>query len=459
MDTSWRLGLAAHCFFANGGRRLHVQRVFVPTPAGVGAGPDGDVAAAELPVGGPPVLRWRARRPGAAGARIRVVTRPTPGAHDDSAAIDVEVHLDDRVDTYAGLVLGAGHERSVATVMRAVDPADVHALVWLDLGDAVTAPDALGEALLSPGPGGIQLVGGTDGAQPTAAALATGLAALADAEDVSIVALPDGADLPASECVDAAAALVAHCEEQRFRVAIVDPPAGLDTTGVLEFRSRFESSRAAVYHPWVLIADPDATDAGASDPVAVPPSGAVAGVYARVDLERGVHAPPANQALAGVTGLAGPSGAREQELLGPAGVNALRSVAGRGHLVRGGRTMSSDPEWRYVNVRRLFIYLEHSIDRGTQWAVFEPNGERLWTSVRRAVEDFLLTQWRSGALAGQTPDEAFFVRCDRTTMSQNDLDNGRLVVLVGVAPLRPAEFVVLRIGQWTADGDPDRPAD
>jgi phage tail sheath protein FI len=113
--------------------------------------------------------------------------------------------------------------------------------------------------------------------------------------------------------------------------------------------------------------------------------------------------------------------------------------------------MSSDPEWKYVNVRRLFIYIEHSIDKCTQWAVFEPNNSRLWKNIRRTVEDFLLVLWRDGALMGATPEEAFFVRCDRTTMTQNDLDNGRLICLVGVAPVKPAEFVIFRIGQWTAD--------
>ena len=138
-------------------------------------------------------------------------------------------------------------------------------------------------------------------------------------------------------------------------------------------------------------------------------------------------------------------------MLNPEGVNALRFFEGRANRVWGARTMSSDPEWRYVNVRRLFIFLEHSIDKSTQWAVFEPNNERLWANIRQTIEDFLLTVWRTGALMGTKPEEAFFVRCDRTTMTQNDLDNGRLICLIGVAPTYPAEFVIFRIGQWTAD--------
>ena len=141
----------------------------------------------------------------------------------------------------------------------------------------------------------------------------------------------------------------------------------------------------------------------------------------------------------------------EQDVLNPEGINCLRFFEGRGYRVWGARTISSDPEWTYINVRRLFIYLEHSIDRATQWAVFEPNNEELWLKIRLTIEGFLYDVWRSGALLGARPEDAYFVRCDRTTMSQSDLDNGRLICLIGVAPTKPAEFVIFRIGQWTAD--------
>jgi phage tail sheath protein FI len=141
----------------------------------------------------------------------------------------------------------------------------------------------------------------------------------------------------------------------------------------------------------------------------------------------------------------------EQDALNLEGINCLRTFVGRGVLVWGARTISSDPEWKYVGIRRYFAYLEHSIERGTQWTVFEPNGEVLWARVQRNIEDFLLNEWRMGALMGDKPESAFFVRCDRSTMTQSDLDNGHLVCLIGVALVRPAEFVILRIGQWTAD--------
>jgi phage tail sheath protein FI len=185
--------------------------------------------------------------------------------------------------------------------------------------------------------------------------------------------------------------------------------------------------------------------------IPLPPSGFVAGIYARNDVQRAVYKAPANEVVNSALGFELLLNKAQQEVLNPEGINCLRFFEGRGFRVWGARTISSDPEWKYVNLRRYFAYLERSIDRGTQWAVFEPNGEALWANVRRTVEDFLLNEFQMGALLGDKPEKAYFVRCDRSTMTQNDLDNGRLVCLIGVAPLRPAEFVIFRIGQWTAD--------
>jgi phage tail sheath protein FI len=203
----------------------------------------------------------------------------------------------------------------------------------------------------------------------------------------------------------------------------------------------------------VEILDPTAkNDPGAAPAtLQLPSSGFTAGIYARSDINRGVHKAPANEVVLGITKFMQNVTYARQAVLNPEGINALRFFPGRSNRVWGARTMSSDPEWKYVNVRRLFIYLEHSIDKSTQWAVFEPNNEALWANIRQAISDFLLVTWRSGALMGTKPEEAFFVRCDRTTMTQNDLDNGRLICLIGVAPTYPAEFVIFRIGQWTAD--------
>ena len=176
----------------------------------------------------------------------------------------------------------------------------------------------------------------------------------------------------------------------------------------------------------------------------------MAGIYAATD----VHKAPANVVIQGINltgGLAADVTKREQDVLNPVGINALRSFPGLGERVWGARTLSSDTDWKYINVRRLFIYVEKSIYNGTQWVVFEPNNDQLWALVRQSISAFLTTQWQNGALAGTTPDQAFLVQCDRTTMSQDDLDNGRLICLIGVAPTYPAEFVIFRIGQWTAD--------
>jgi phage tail sheath protein FI len=221
---------------------------------------------------------------------------------------------------------------------------------------------------------------------------------------------------------------------------VIDSPSQASTGDVCRFRAGLDSAFGALYYPWLYV-----------DEDALPPSGFVCGIYARHDANRGVHSAPANEAALSVTRLEKNVNHADQEILNSEGINTFRDVPGQGVLLWGARTLSPDSEWKYINVRRFLIYLEHSIEQGTQWATFEPNDERLWANIRSAIEDFLLGVWRDGGLFGTKPEEAFFVRCDRTTMTQNDLDNGRLVCLVGVAPTKPAEFVIFRIGQWTAD--------
>ena len=179
----------------------------------------------------------------------------------------------------------------------------------------------------------------------------------------------------------------------------------------------------------------------------------MAGIYARTDIERGVHKAPANEVIRGAVDLEFPVPKGNQDILNPRGVNCARDFRsdGRGIRLWGARTMSSNGEWKYINVRRLFLYVEESIDEGTQWVVFEPNDEPLWARVRRSVTGFLRGVHRSGALMGTTEDEAFFVKCDRTTMTQDDIDNGRLICYIGIAPVKPAEFVIFRISQKTIE--------
>jgi Bacteriophage tail sheath protein len=544
-DTNY-LAFAARAFFANGGRRLYVSRVFnfPRTNAGAIDGARFDACFARRPVGPaptpvpgaepPPRPVWRARWPGSAGQEIKVevtlrrgrnvIVRTPAGAFsrlstvrpfdlvevstaeavpdgipdpDDIRLVqrigdDLRLTDDDgvwqipaaarayqlqlqvvvtwggRSDVYTELAVHPNHPRSITRALGLKDSADDLALVWLQVpppGDEVVAASAqLLADLLGAVSQGFLSEGGSDGADLAVGDFAgeesdaddprkgaTGLNALTDVDDVAIVAMPDSVRF--GDDMTAVGLLIEHAERQRYRIAVVDPPADSSISDVRAFRARFDSKYAALYYPWVEIVDPTVVpDAGSPPPVLrLPPSGFVTGIYARSDIERGVYKAPANEVIRGIRKIETNVTFDRQSTLNPEGINALRFFPGRGNRVWGARTLSSDPEWKYVNVRRLFIFLEHSIEKATQWAVFEPNNERLWTSIRRSVEDFLFIQWRDGALLGSRPEEAYFVRCDRSTMSQNDLDNGRLICLVGVAPTYPAEFVIFRIGQWTAD--------
>ena len=204
----------------------------------------------------------------------------------------------------------------------------------------------------------------------------------------------------------------------------------------------------ALYFPWINVYDP--LTGGQK---LIPPGGHIAGLFARSDTLRGVHKAPANEIVKGVISLQANIEKGQQEILNPKGVNVIRAFPGRGILLWGARTVSTDPLWKYVNVRRLFIFIERSIDEGTQWLVFEPNNERLWSRVIATITQFLTQVWHDGALMGTTPEQAFFVKCDRTTMTQNDIDNGRLIVVIGIAPVKPAEFVIFRIAQTRSGAD------
>ena len=271
----------------------------------------------------------------------------------------------------------------------------------------------------------------------------TGLQAFLENGNVSIMAIP-GVTLP-----EVQSALIAFCENKKSCFAILDIPMELTKTNdVANFRDMYDSTYAAMYHPWLQM-----YDAGSKHAAYFPPSGAMAGIYARSDNERGVHKAPANEVVRGCTGLSCSYNTGEQDILNPLGVNLIRAFPGRGIRVWGARTISSNGLWKYVNVRRLFIYVEESIKANTNWVVFEPNSETLWSRVTRTIANFLATCWRDGALAGSSPDQAFFVECGPTTMTQDDIDNGRLICQIGIAPVKPAEFVIFRITQKTATGE------
>lgn len=322
--------------------------------------------------------------------------------------------------------------------------------------------DALGRSSASPAVAFTlgKAAGGTDGndgGEPVAADY--GLPSvpgkpfyyLKSLEAVAIVGTP-GSSIYADSDDIMVGAVIPHVEAQRsYRVAILEAGPGLLDSDYEDVRAQIDSSYAALYVPWVWTPNPLAVSGTSSAAqILVPPTGAMAGIYARNDVENSVAKAPANEVVLGAVDFERHINFAEQTILNPLGINCLRFFPDRGYLVWGARTASSDSSLMYINVRRYLIYLEHSIDNGTQWAVFENNGPSLWARVRDSIDSFLNNEYASGNLLGSSPSEAYFVRCDRTTMTQNDLDNGRMICVIGVCLLKPAEFVIFRIGQMTA---------
>jgi len=281
----------------------------------------------------------------------------------------------------------------------------------------------------------------------------TGFSGLEAVDEITMVSVPDLMAAYEQGAIDAETvkavqlAVIAHCELMGDRMAIIDPPPGLSAQQIKEWRvdgAGYDSKYAALYWPWVKVFDPaEGTNKF------VPPSGHIAGIWARNDGERGVHKAPANEVIRGAIELQTKITKNEHDLLNPIGVNAIRSFPGRGIRVWGARTLSSDPAWRYINVRRLFNYLEESILNGTQWVVFEPNDYALWSRISRTISAFLVNEWRKGALFGRSPSEAFYVKCDEETNPAEGIDAGQVVCQIGVAPVKPAEFVIFQLAQFS----------
>ena len=364
--------------------------------------------------------------------------------------ITITARLDDMVEVYENLSLKAGAlnyapvKTAKSELIRVeVEPkADAETVVPYELCGGTGS-----ELVLTPAGGSngtvLTVAAGTYLGKDDGPGKRTGLQAFLENGNVSIMAIP-GVTLP-----EVQSALIAFCENKKSCFAILDIPMELTKTNdVANFRDMYDSTYAAMYHPWLQM-----YDAGSKHAAYFPPSGAMAGIYARSDNERGVHKAPANEVVRGCTGLSCAYNEGEQDILNPIGVNLIRAFPGRGIRVWGARTISSNGLWKYVNVRRLFIYVEESIKANTNWVVFEPNSEALWSRVTRTIANFLATCWRDGALAGSSPDQAFFVECGPTTMTQDDIDNGRLICQIGIAPVKPAEFVIFRITQKTATGE------
>ena len=323
--------------------------------------------------------------------------------------------------------------------------------------DTVSILDAAGAAAL-PLEGSYALSGG--GVEPLTAAdfigdpgLRTGLGGLEALDDLRLIVCPDvlvgydGSPEAKERVKMVQTAMIAHCERSRYRFAILDTPPGLNPQQAQEWRNyvNFDSSYAAMYYPWIKVAD---LKGDGSATKAIPPSGYLAGLYNRTDGNRGVHKAPANDVLLGAIDLEYKVSKGEQDVLNPKGVNCIRAFTGRGIRVWGARTLSSNGAWRYINVRRLFIMVEASLDAGMQWVVFEPNDHNLWAMVRRDSKAFLKTIWLSGALFGNTPEDAFYVKCDEELNPPEIRDLGQLIIEIGLAPVKPAEFVIFRLTQW-----------
>ena len=282
----------------------------------------------------------------------------------------------------------------------------------------------------------------------------TGVEGLEACDDVTIVCCPDvwsayeRQAMNMDQVIAVQRAMIDHCERMGDRVALLETPRGLNAQQVKEWRQKitsYDSSYAALYYPWIRVSNPDPS---VDDDLWLPPTGHVAGIWSRNDAQRGVHKAPANEVVRGALELELQLTQGEQDVLNPIGVNCIRTFTGRGTRVWGARTLSSDPAWRYLNIRRLFNMVEKSIHTDTQWVVFEPNDRMLWAKIRRDITAFLTTLWRDGALFGAAPSEAFYVKCDDELNTPDIRDQGRLIVEIGLAPVKPAEFVVFRITQW-----------
>jgi phage tail sheath protein FI len=464
------LAHAVDGFFRNGGTSCYVVRV------GEGSAPGAPQLALKADEGDPPfrvIAREKVPEPvtvkiepaespnpaangngGPVGYKVTITAGPPKDAEDDEEPIvEVFPKEDAAKDEANPLTISAGKDYLVTKINR-----ESRLIKIEETGPSLLAkrsPLKTEEYTLQTSTDLVKLdVDTIDGD----IAERSGVAGLAAVDDVTMVCVPDIMSIEGDEeekekqVKDLQSKLVQHAENAQDRMVILDPPPGKNAQQVRDWRSEFlgASKFATLYYPWIEVMDP--VD---DQPVMVPPCGHIAGVWARTDGTRGVHKAPANEALMGVTGLAYQVTKDEQAKLNPEGINCIRAFPGRGIRVWGARTMSTreDPEWRYINVRRLFNFISESIMDGTQWAVFEPNDATLWTQLRVSASNFLTRVWRDGALFGATPAEAFYVKCDEETNPPDLVEAGQVTIEIGIAPVKPAEFVVFRISQFQVGAD------
>ncbi|WP_037599810.1 phage tail sheath family protein [Streptacidiphilus rugosus] len=442
------LAQAVYGYFQNGGGVAYVVRV------GSAAEPEAKPARAQLPSGTSPTrpafaVRALTAGPATAGLAVEVADATEPGEDNFKLIVTQDGQVKETFDNVS--VRKGPH--SVMTAVRGASK-------------LITIEEVKGAPLVAPAKGKVDLAGAPAPAPAAVPQVSpdayvgnssdrTGFAGLEAIDEVTMLCVPDlmaayqngGIDLEGLKAVQLG--MIAHCELMADRVAVLDAPPGMNAQQVKTWRQEtagYDSKYAALYWPWVKVMDPQSGKA-----VHVPPSGHMAGIWARNDASRGVHKAPANEIVRGAISVELNITKGEHDQLNPLGINCIRAFPGQGIRVWGARTLSSDPEWRYLNVRRLFNFVEESILQGTNWVVFEPNDPKLWDSVKRTITMFLRTQWRAGALFGRSPDQAFFVKCDEENNPGSSRDQGILNVEIGIAPVKPAEFVVFRISQF-ADG-------
>jgi phage tail sheath protein FI len=448
------LSHAVHGYFLNGGGRCYVTRV-APSDGANGSRDGKAVAAAvQLPSRSSkavPSLTIKAQ--GDPTQDIEVEVQPPSGDTPAEGSFTLKVKMGSVEETFDNVNLGKRGTKNVTDTV-----AQTSKLVTV-VEEQATGP--LAER--APEVGSYLIKSHQTAIQPKIMPLdfsgnvdeRSGFEGLQIAEDVTMVCCPDLMSAYQAGAIDrdgvktVQLAMINHCEQMGDRMAIIDPLPDLTPQEVKAWRqseTNYDSKYAALYYPWITIGGPDGR------PMAMPPSGHMAGIYARNDTERGVHKAPANEIVRGALAAVAPITKGEQDTLNPIGVNCIRSFAGRGVRVWGARTLSSDPAWRYINVRRLFNFVEKSIELGTQWVVFEPNNPDLWARIRRDVGAFLTGLWRDGMLFGNTPAEAFFVKCDEELNPADVRDRGQLFIDIGLAPVKPAEFVIFRLSQYSGGG-------
>ncbi len=445
------LPLSVYGYFANGGSIAYICRIPNSEPAGQPS--RAELPAADRALGTP--LKIESVEPDA-NITVEVAAEDPGDAADGPSPFTLTVLVDGApVESFPNLDFGSG-ERNVKTVVNKTST-KIKVDLTLDKGvDLASQLEVLkpgryplAKAAPVPVPVSGRKFAGSESAR-------NGINGLSVASDVTMVVVPDlitaatkddgSVDLNLWKAVQTA--LISHCEQPGNRMAILDAPPGMNPQQIKNWRSdvaMYDSAFAALYYPWVKVENPIGVNGNSE--VLVPPSGHIAGVWARTDESRGVWKAPANDTMRGVLDIERTISQNEQSLLNPIGINCIRPFGTRGIRIWGARTLSSDSDWRYINVRRLFNMIETTILEGTQYAVFEPNDVNLWEGVKRTLNGFLRGLWSAGALFGASADQAFYVKCDAETNPPESIDEGKLVVEVGIAPVKPAEFVVFRISQ------------